>query len=209
MSEGSEGPLSGLLVVSVEQAVAAPFATCRLADAGRARHQGRAAGGRLRAALRPPRGRRVRLVRLAQPGQGIGRPRHQGPGRQLPAAAHDRARGRLRAEPRARCCGTGGPRFRRAQSAASPPRHLRHQRLRRERAVRADEGLRLPYPVRIGDRVGDGDAGVREPRRRLGLRHRRRAQRLRRDPRSGAGPRADRAGARASGSRSSTAWRTG
>ncbi len=34
MSEGSEGPLSGLLVVSVEQAVAAPFATSRLADAG-------------------------------------------------------------------------------------------------------------------------------------------------------------------------------
>ena len=34
MSEGTEGPLSGLLVVSVEQAVAAPFATMRLADAG-------------------------------------------------------------------------------------------------------------------------------------------------------------------------------
>ena len=34
MSEGSEGPLAGLLVVSVEQAVAAPFATSRLADAG-------------------------------------------------------------------------------------------------------------------------------------------------------------------------------
>ena len=30
----SEGPLAGLLVVSVEQAVAAPFATSRLADAG-------------------------------------------------------------------------------------------------------------------------------------------------------------------------------
>ena len=34
MSDGSEGPLAGLLVVSVEQAVAAPFATSRLADAG-------------------------------------------------------------------------------------------------------------------------------------------------------------------------------
>ena len=34
MSEGAEGPLAGLLVVSVEQAVAAPFATSRLADAG-------------------------------------------------------------------------------------------------------------------------------------------------------------------------------
>ena len=34
MSGGAEGPLSGLLVVSVEQAVAAPFATSRLADAG-------------------------------------------------------------------------------------------------------------------------------------------------------------------------------
>ena len=34
MSAGAEGPLAGLLVVSVEQAVAAPFATSRLADAG-------------------------------------------------------------------------------------------------------------------------------------------------------------------------------
>ena len=34
MTEGTEGPLAGLLVVSVEQAVAAPFATSRLADAG-------------------------------------------------------------------------------------------------------------------------------------------------------------------------------
>ena len=34
MSGGAEGPLSGVLVVSVEQAVAAPFATSRLADAG-------------------------------------------------------------------------------------------------------------------------------------------------------------------------------
>ena len=34
MSEGTEGPLAGLLVVSVEQAVAAPFVTSRLADAG-------------------------------------------------------------------------------------------------------------------------------------------------------------------------------
>ena len=34
MSAQTEGPLAGLLVVSVEQAVAAPFATSRLADAG-------------------------------------------------------------------------------------------------------------------------------------------------------------------------------
>ena len=34
MSEPAQGPLAGLLVVSVEQAVAAPFATSRLADAG-------------------------------------------------------------------------------------------------------------------------------------------------------------------------------
>ena len=34
MSEAAEGPLAGILVVSVEQAVAAPFATSRLADAG-------------------------------------------------------------------------------------------------------------------------------------------------------------------------------
>ena len=34
VSGAGDGPLAGLLVVSVEQAVAAPFATCRLADAG-------------------------------------------------------------------------------------------------------------------------------------------------------------------------------
>ena len=34
MNEAAEGPLAGILVVSVEQAVAAPFATSRLADAG-------------------------------------------------------------------------------------------------------------------------------------------------------------------------------
>ena len=34
MSEAADGPLAGILVVSVEQAVAAPFATSRLADAG-------------------------------------------------------------------------------------------------------------------------------------------------------------------------------
>ena len=34
MSEAAAGPLAGILVVSVEQAVAAPFATSRLADAG-------------------------------------------------------------------------------------------------------------------------------------------------------------------------------
>ena len=34
MSERAEGPLAGLLAVSVEQAVAAPFVTSRLADAG-------------------------------------------------------------------------------------------------------------------------------------------------------------------------------
>ena len=34
MSDGAEGPLAGILAVSVEQAVAAPFATMRLADAG-------------------------------------------------------------------------------------------------------------------------------------------------------------------------------
>ena len=80
MSGGAEGPLSGLLVVSVEQAVAAPFATSRLADAGAQGYQGGAAGGRLRPLLRPRGGWRVRLVRLAQPGQGIRRPRHQGRG---------------------------------------------------------------------------------------------------------------------------------
>ena len=34
MDESTSKPLNGVLVVALEQAVAAPLATCRLADAG-------------------------------------------------------------------------------------------------------------------------------------------------------------------------------
>ena len=43
--------LAGLLVLSLEQAVAAPYASCRLADAGGAGDQGGAYRGRLRPGL--------------------------------------------------------------------------------------------------------------------------------------------------------------
>jgi len=64
-------PLDGITVVSLEQAVAAPFATPAARRPRCARHQDRAAGhGRLRPRLRPHHARPVQLLRLAQPGQG-------------------------------------------------------------------------------------------------------------------------------------------
>ncbi len=68
-------PLTGLLVVSLEQAVAAPMCTCRLADAGaRVLKIERPEGdfARFYDSIRPW---RMQLLRLAQPRQGIGRPR--------------------------------------------------------------------------------------------------------------------------------------
>ncbi len=69
-------PLSGLLVVSLEQAVAAPMCTCRLADAGARVAQARTAGGRFRSATTNQFAHgECRLFRLAQPRQGIRSPR--------------------------------------------------------------------------------------------------------------------------------------
>ena len=64
-------PLEGLLVVSLEQAVAAPMCSCRLADAGARvikieRPEGDFARGYDALAQRPE-----HLFRLAQPRQGI------------------------------------------------------------------------------------------------------------------------------------------
>ena len=84
-------PLSGLLVVALEQAVAAPMCTCRLADAGArvikierpegdfARgydklakpREGTVSSKRTGVNALMPRVRRERLFRLAQPRQGI------------------------------------------------------------------------------------------------------------------------------------------
>ncbi len=109
-------PLAGLLVVSLEQAVAAPYCASRLADAGARvikieRPEGDFARGYDKAAQGP-----VQLFRLAQPRQAEPGRRHQEPGRRRAAAPHPREGGRVHPEPRAR---RGGPR------PASAPTTLR------------------------------------------------------------------------------------
>ena len=68
-------PLDGLLVVALEQAVAAPFCTMRLADAGARVIKLERPEGDFAPRLRRRRPRAVELFRLAQPGQGVGRRR--------------------------------------------------------------------------------------------------------------------------------------
>ena len=75
-------PLRGLTVVSLEQAIAAPFATRQLADLGaRVIKVERPGRGRLRPRLRPPRQRAELALRLGQPQQGVADARRQGPAR--------------------------------------------------------------------------------------------------------------------------------
>ena len=112
-------PLSGLLVVALEQAVAAPMCTCRLADAGArvikierpegdfARGYDKLAKPRMRSRKdgreRPDAAvRRERLFRLAQPRQGIAGARSRARRRQGAARGHARQGRRVRAEPQAR-----------------------------------------------------------------------------------------------------------
>ena len=128
-------PLSGLLVVSLEQAVAAPMCTCRLADAGARvikieRPEGDFARGYDDAGAR-----RVQLFRLAQPRQGIGRARSRQGRRQGAARRDARARRRVRAEPQARRGGKARLPDRATAPRASAADLLLDLRLRRERAA--------------------------------------------------------------------------
>ena len=66
-------PLAGIVVVALEQAVAVPVRHPAARRPRRPGHQGRAAGHRrLRPRLRPVRARPGELLRVAEPGQGIG-----------------------------------------------------------------------------------------------------------------------------------------
>ena len=203
-------PLDGLLVVSLEQAVAAPICTCRLADAGaRVIKIERPEGDFARDYDALAHGESA-LFRLAQPRQGIGRARsHQAPttrrcSKRMLAQADvfmqnlkpgavaklGFAIERLRAEhPRLIVCsisgyGESGP-YARAQ------------------------GLRPAGPGRGRPRLGHRRAGGAGARRRLGLRHRRRHERLRGGPRGADRARPHRRGRGDLGARCSTAWPTG
>ena len=114
-------PLEGLLVVSLEQAVAAPMCTCRLADAGARVIKIERPEGDFARGYDDVAGGESQLFRLAQPRQGIGRPRsHQGR-RQGAAVGHARARPMCscRTSSPARSPGSG---FRSTSCGATHPR---------------------------------------------------------------------------------------
>ena len=176
-------PLSGLLVVSLEQAVAAPMCTCRLADAGArvikierpegdfARGYDDVAHGESSYFVWLNRGKESVVLDLDQA-------RRQG------AARSDAREGRrVRAEPQAR---------RGRRSSASPIERLRREHPRLIVCSVSGYGEAGPTPQRkaydlliqaeAGRRLGHRRARGAGARRRLGLRHRRRHERLRGDP---------------------------
>ena len=119
-------PLSGLTVVSLEQAVAAPYCSSRLADAGARvikieRPEGDFARGYDKAAKRP-----VQLFRLAQPRQAEPGRRHQAAGGCRAAASDPWAGRRIHPEPRTRCGRPRRLRLRRTARALSAADHRRH-----------------------------------------------------------------------------------
>ena len=138
-----ESPLAGVTVIAMEQAVAVPFATQATGRPGREGHQDRAAGRRgFRAWVRHDRERAGEPFRLAEPLEGIADARSEtarGPGR---AGAPARARRCVRAEPRARRRRSPRAAHGRPARQASAAHRLQPQRLRIDRSVRDEEGLR-------------------------------------------------------------------
>ena len=131
-------PLDGLTVVSLEQAVAAPFATRQLADLGaRVIKVERPDGGDFARGYDDRVTGSVQPLRVAEPLQGVAGARPEGPrGRERRCSRSSRGR-RVRAEPRPRRGGPPRARRRRAAGRAPAARRVRHLRLRRRRALRA------------------------------------------------------------------------
>ena len=185
-------PLSGLLVVALEQAVAAPMCTCRLADAGARvikieRPEGDFARGYDKLA-RPPgltaesngesayfvwlnRGKESLVLDLARDED------------QALLAAHPRQGRRVRAEPQARRDSQARLPARGTAPRPSAAGDLLDLRLRRGRPLPRAQGLRHADPGRERARLAHRLARGAGARRRLRLRHRRRHERLRGDPR--------------------------
>jgi CoA-transferase family III len=202
-------PLSGLLVVSLEQAVAAPMCTCRLADAGArvikverpegdfARYYDKLAVPRARSASSP------NSVHSPPPQAGEGADRASGENMSAQGESAyfvwlNRGKESLvldlaREEDKALLAaiiakadvfvqnlkpGAIAKPARKIAARASTPRHLFHLRLRRGRPLRAAQGLRHAGAGRIGACLYHRRPRSAGARRRLGLRHRRRHERL-------------------------------
>ena len=160
-------PLEGITVVTLEHAIAAPFATRQLADLGaRVIKIERPGVGDFARGYDDARARPRVALRLDQPLQGKPHARRQASrGAEDPQAPDPGAGRRRRAEPRARRrrAARALPTRRSAAQQARADR-VRHLRLRRRRPVPRQEGLRPADPERGRLRVGHRHRGRSRPR---------------------------------------------
>ena len=186
----------GILVVALEHAVAAPFCSSRLADAGArvikierpegdfARAYDHVVHGESAYFVWLNRGKELIVLDIKDPGDAALLQRMTARAdvfiQNLGAGAAERA-------------GFGSDA---AAAKLSAPDHLRHFRLRRRGAVPGHEGLRSADPVRERPGLDHRRAGAARPRRRLGGRHRLRHVRPRRHPAGALPSRAHRRGKR-------------
>ena len=176
-------PLSGLLVVSLEQAVAAPTCTCRLADAGaRVIKIERPEGDFARYYDTLAHGESVYFVWLNRGKESVVLDLAREDDKALLAALLAKADVFVQnLKPGA--VGEARVPDRAAAARASAPDLLLDLRLRRERPLRAAQGLRHADPGRVGARLDHRRSGGAGPRRRVGVRHRGRPQCLPGGPR--------------------------
>ena len=154
MTQPPARPLDGILVVALEQAVAAPLASCRLSDAGARVIKLERDGGDFARGYDTAANGQSALLRVAEPRQGVARRRHQGARRPRPrdCASSSEADVFIQnlAVGAAARSGLGSDDSAQAFPAAH---HMRHLRLRRDRSVRRHEGLRPPCPSRSGSHL--------------------------------------------------------
>ena len=204
-------PLKGLTVVTLEHAIAAPFATRQLADLG----------ARVIKIERPgvgdfARGYDARVRGLASHFVWTNRSKESltldvkhpeaAQGARAPGAGEGR---RGRAEPRARRRRAARPGLRGARGEEAVDHRLRHLRLRRRRPLPRQEGLRPADPERGGLRLGHRHARRAVQGRPVDGRHRRRHVRLHQHPRGAAAARRRPGAASTSTSRCWSRWPNG
>ena len=177
-------PLEGMLVVSVEQAVAAPLCSCRLADAGaRVIKIERPEGDFARGYDRAARGQSSYFVWLNRGKESVVLDIKS------PTTSELLARLIARADVFVQNLMPGamaraGFDLEELRAAASAARDLLDFGVWRDRPLSRHEILRHADPGRNRPRLAHRTGGGAGPRRRLGYRYRGRAQRLCRDPRS-------------------------
>ena len=189
----AHGPLAGIVVVAVEQAVAAPFATRQLADLGAEviKVERTGDGDFARGYDATVRGQSSHFVWLNR-GKQLDHPRRQVRRGTPHAGRARRARRRRRPEPGARRGPASRDRRAHPRRRAPPAGRVRCLRLRRRRPVLRPQGLRPAHPVRRRARLDHRDPGRTGEGRHLHRRHRGRDVRLHRHPHRPLRPRADR-----------------